>query len=564
MTESENKTDKEAPEAAPEDAATDVAATEEIASGSAVASSDSIGHVVSISGSEAIIVSDIPIEADGSQGVRLEIGAVVRINSGGGLVIGLISGLTIPVPKQDARDEELRVAQVELLGEICLPTAASAEVKFQRGVTSYPALGDKVFEATKEDLQVVYSFPNISTARIGVLHQDASVPAYLAIDDLLGKHFAILGATGTGKSCATALILGKTLEQHEHGHIILLDLHNEYSSAFGDKAEVMTSENLELPYWLLTFEELTEILVNAASETREDEISILAEVVVESKKTFAADEGTTINVDTPIPYRLSDVHRLLEKAMGQLGKTTDSVPYLRLRGRLKSMQNDRRYGFMFQSLTIKDNMSQILSRLFRIPVAGKPMTIIDLSSVPSEILNVVVSVVSRMTFDFALWSKQMVPILLVCEEAHRYAPREQEKGFGPTKQSLARIAKEGRKYGVSLCLVSQRPSELDMTVLSQCSTVIALRIGNRSDRDFVSAAMAESGMGLLEFLPSLRNGEVIAIGEGVPVPVRVMLDRLPAEKLPRGGTASFSEAWNKEGRDMSLDDVVTRWRARKN
>ena len=203
----------------------------------------------------------------------------------------------------------------------------------------------------------------------------------------------------------------------------------------------------------------------------------------------------------------------------------------------------------------------ILSRLFRIPVKDKPVTVIDTSGIPSEVLNVVVSLICRMTFDFALWSDQAVPILLVCEEAHRYAPSEDKTLFEPTKRALSRIAKEGRKYGVSLCLVSQRPSELASTVLSQCNTIFALRMSNQKDQEFLRAAMPESGIGLLDELPSLRNAEAIAVGEGVPIPTRICFDQLPDNFKPRSKTAAFSTAWTTEvSTDNFLQNVVNRWR----
>ncbi|MEE8534790.1 MAG: ATP-binding protein, partial [Kiloniellales bacterium] len=199
--------------------------------------------------------------------------------------------------------------------------------------------------------------------------------------------------------------------------------------------------------------------------------------------------------------------------------------------------------------------------LFRIPVDGRPITIMDLSGVPSEILNVVISVVSRMIFDFAVWSDRALPMLLVCEEAHRYVPQDPRLGFEPTKKAIARIAKEGRKYGVSLCLISQRPSELASGILSQCNTIFALRMSNQKDQEFVRGALSESAMGLMDFLPSLRNAEAIAVGEGVPVPVRICFDHLAEEHRPRSGTAAFSTAWQNDDEDKAfIDVVVERWR----
>jgi DNA helicase HerA-like ATPase len=250
--------------------------------------------------------------------------------------------------------------------------------------------------------------------------------------------------------------------------------------------------------------------------------------------------------------------------MGKLDRPEKSLPYARLKARINALKADSRFDFLFGGIAVRDNLTKILSRIFRIPVDGKPITIIDLSGVPSEILNVVVSVLCRMTFDFALWSESQVPILLVCEEAHRYAPRDSRLGFEPTKRALSRIAKEGRKYGVSLGLVSQRPGELEAGILSQCNTIFALRMTNRSDRDFVGAALADSAAGLLDFVPSLKVAEAIAVGEGVPVPVRMRFDMLPEDRRPRSSTASFSEAWTSGDPDQAfLAEVVARWRSQK-
>ena len=199
--------------------------------------------------------------------------------------------------------------------------------------------------------------------------------------------------------------------------------------------------------------------------------------------------------------------------MGKLDKNEPAAPYRRLRSRLVAMQTDNRLRFMFGGISISDNMPEILGRLFRIPGEGKPISIIDLSGIPSEILNVVVSVIYRLTFDFALWCERSVPILLVCEEAHRYAPAIPERRYEMTKQALSRIAKEGRKYGASLCVVSQRPSQLAPDLLSQCNTLFAMRMSNNEDQEHLRGALSESAVGMLDFLPSLGNGEVIAVGQ---------------------------------------------------
>jgi DNA helicase HerA-like ATPase len=516
-----------------------------------------LGRVVAANGAQAVIVLDVADAAASSP--SLQIGSLVRIPTAQSVVYALVNGLAIPMPKA-LGEAELRMVELELLGE-CLVNAQLGQGPFQRGVSMSPGLGDSVYAATSDDLVRVYARPGTSTVKIGAIHQDPSLPALISVDDLLGKHFAVLGTTGAGKSCAIALMLRAILSRHASGHVLLLDLHNEYSPVFGDSAEVLTPETLELPYWLLTFDELVEVVVGQRVPEREPDIGILNECVLAAKRMWGDQKDRTVTVDMPVPYRLGDLTKLIDEAVGRLERANDTSPYLRLKNRLTRLQNDRRYGFMFPGLSIKDNMAAILSRLFRIPVQGKPVTIVDLSSVPSEILNVVVSVICRMTFDFALWSEGSMPVLLICEEAHRYVPNDQSQGFEPTKKILSRIAKEGRKYGISLGVVSQRPSELSMSILSQCNTIFALRLSSQKDQDFVRGAMAESALGLLDFLPSLRNGEAIAVGEGVSVPVRIAFDELLPEHQPNSRTVAFSAAWSGDSTSSSfVAEVVERWR----
>jgi hypothetical protein len=271
--------------------------------------------------------------------------------------------------------------------------------------------------------------------------------------------------------------------------------------------------------------------------------------------------GVHITVDTPLPYRLTDLNRLLDEVIGRLEKPESLTPYRWLKSRLEVLSADSRFAFMFGGIPVQDNMVRILSRLFRIPVGGRPVTIIDLSGVPSEVLNVVVSVLCRMTFDFALWSRGAQPILLVCEEAHRYAPANAELGFEPTKEALARIAKEGRKYGVSLCIVSQRPSELAPGILSQCNTTFAFRLTSLRDQEIVRGVTTDTACGLLDFLPSLSDAEAIVAGEGVALPLRVRFDSLPPERRPLSGTVRFSKSWQADSQDETfVAEVVERWR----
>ena len=523
-----------------------------------------IGRVVSVSGAQVIVMLDELAQREAS--TPLQIGALVKMRTPNSTVFGMVSGLSIPVPGHDAGDPEIKIVELDLVGELTgdeTDDETGAPNLFQRGVSFRPSLGDDVCLASQEDLSQVYARPAVTSVRVGTIYQDQSLPAFVAVDDLLGKHFAVLGTTGTGKSCAVALILRSILSQHHHGHVVLLDLHNEYGCAFSDCAEVLGPGSLELPYWLLNFDELREIVISKGGEDRETDSAILKDAVLTAKKRYLAESemASHVTADTPVPYRLSDVNRQIDEALGKLDKPTDSAPYLRLKERLNTLQNDKRYAFMFPGLTVRDNMSALISRIFRIPVEGKPVTILDLSGVPSEIMNVVISLLSRMTFDFAVWSERSLPILLVCEESQRYIAQNATLGFEPTKRALARIAKEGRKYGVSLCLVSQRPSDLASEILSQCNTIFAMRMSNQKDQEFVRGTLSESAMGLLDSLPTLRTGEAIAVGEGLAVPVRMCFDTLSEDQKPMSGTASFSKSWqsDQKGQDF-VAEIIDRWR----
>jgi DNA helicase HerA-like ATPase len=521
-----------------------------------------IGQVVSVDGSRAAarIVGSEALLAAGIK--SLQIGSLVKMRVGDISVFAMVKGLNIPELADSQSDVEIRMMELELVGE-GVPGPDGGPVVFRRGVSFYPTLGDSVYAVDQDDLTRVYAQPNVSSVKVGTIYQDQSLPAYVSVDDLLGKHFAVLGTTGSGKSCAVATMLRAILSRHREGHVLLLDLHGEYGHAFTDFAELLGAGEFSIPYWLLNFEELQEIIVEK-TEDQEIDRSILREAVIFAKKAFdESDEKIGwFDGDSPVPYRLQEVLRHLDLALGKLDKPTGSAPYFRLRNRINALLVDRRFDFMFQEgFSVADNMAEILSRLFRVPANGKPITILDLSEVPSDIMKVVISLLCRMTFDFAYWAEGDTPVLLVCEEAHRYAGQLDGSGFDLTKRALSRIVNEGRKYGVSLGIVSQRPSELDLGILSQCSTIFAMRMNNLKDQEYVRGTLSESGLGLIDALPSLRTGEAIVVGEGISVPARVYLNLLPENQRPRSSTAEFSKYWKiGEGKAEAVGKVVNRWR----
>lgn len=513
-----------------------------------------VGRTIAVSASRATVLLEDQAAAP------LEMGNVVTMRTRAGTVYGMVSRLDVANPGTKPSDQDLKTAEIEFIGEIAKADGAGAG--FQRGTSTYPALDEPVWRATPADLLRVYARPEAATARIGSIHQEASVPAYILTDELFGKHFSIVGTTGAGKSCLVAAILGAVIDRAPNAHLILLDPHSEYATAFGERAEVLNpGSGLYLPYWLFNFEELAEIVLGPQHQP--DQAKILGEAVLAAKQSYFVKTGLKRRgtVDTPAPYRMTDVLRFIDAAMGRLNRPENVAAYHAVSGRITALQGDGRYGFVFNTrMTLRDELYDILARLFRIPVAGKPVTILDLAGVPSEVINVIVSVLCRLAFDFALWSEALVPITIICEEAHRFAPRDRSLGFDAAKRALFRIAKEGRKYGVSLGVVSQRPSDLAPGLLSECNTIFALRMTAQEDQDIVRSAVPESCYGLLNFLPALRNGETIAVGEGVSMPMRILLEPLPAERRPKSATASFTEAWMKETDGRQIEHTVERWR----
>ncbi len=243
------------------------------------------------------------------------------------------------------------------------------------------------------------------------------------------------------------------------------------------------------------------------------------------------------------------------------------APYLKIENKIQTLQQDSRFSFLIRpDKDVKDNLEKIVGQYLHIPVQEKPLSIIDLSGVPSDVVNVVVSVLCRMIFDFAIWVPRpvQVPIVLVCEEAHRYAPRRDDAAFQPTRQALSRIAKEGRKYGVGLGLISQRPSELAESVLSQCNTLIALRMSNEQDQNFVQRALPDSVHSIASVLSTLRTQEALVVGEGSVVPVRLRFIDLPKSNQPQSADVPFTSLWKNEETDLKyVKDVVVRWRLQK-
>lgn len=518
-----------------------------------------LGRVIAVSACQAVALLERSHTAASDRDLPLEMGTLVKMRTRVSIAYGMVTGLRVPLPSLEASDKDLRLVELELVGEI---RDTDAVADFQRGLSAYPALDEPVYLASAQDVAQVYARPKVVATPVGTIHQNGAVPAYILVDELFGKHFSIVGTTGSGKSCGLATILRAVIDQSPNAHVVLLDPHNEYARAFGDRAIVLNpGDGLYLPYWLFNFEELTEIIIGP--DRNAEQTKILGEAILASKQAYFTKAGLDKfgTLDTPAPYRMSDVLRALDTAMGSLNRPDGIPSYQTVKARIVALQNDARYGFVFGSrLTLRDELTEILGQLFRIPVVGQPVTILDLSGIPSEVVNVVVSVLCRLTFDFAVWNETPVPLTIVCEEAHRYASRDEQLGFEAAKRALFRIAKEGRKYGVSLCVVTQRPSDLAPGLLSECNTIFAFRMTAQEDQEIVRRALPEASHGLMNFLSALRNGEAIAVGEGVSMPMRICFTPPPEASRPKSATASFANGWSNEVDGSVVEHTVERWR----
>ena len=525
-----------------------------------------IGIVLEIAGSGSAIALDLQrlqeCGADDDPSVALagQVGSQIKIRVGKGWLLA-----SVRTQRQDAKTPGGIMAQIDFLGEGDEERLTGRIHSFRRGVTRYPIPGALIYPATSNDLRQIYASDGRTSVQVGTVFPTKDIRAGLYIDAMLGKHFALLGSTGTGKSTSAALILHRICEHAPEGHIVMIDPHGEYAAAFKQTGMIFDVSNLNMPYWLMNFEEHCEVFLNSTGNDRQEDMDILSKCLLAARsKNRLAEAMGKITVDSPIPYLLSDLTNIIQTEMGKLDKATSSAPFMRIKTKIDELKADPRYQFLFSGMLVGDTMAEFIAKIFRMPSKGKPISIIDVSGVPSDVTSTVVAVLSRLVFDFAIWSRdeKTRPVLLVCEEAHRYVPNEKNSDGSSVGRILSRIAKEGRKYGISLGLITQRPSDLAEGVLSQCGTIISMRLNNDRDQAFVKAAMPEGARGFLDSIPALRNRECIICGEGVSIPIRVAFDELEESKRPASEDPSFSQLWNSSGGEEEMVlRTVQRWRA---
>lgn len=578
-----------------------------------------------------------------------QVGGFIRIPSGYVDLFGVISQVgagAAPGPPEFAPQLGNRWLRVELLGE------GRRGAKFERGVSQYPSIGAPVHVVTESDLKTVYAPGDEDRyVAVGRVASAEALRAYLDLNRLVGRHCAVVGSTGAGKSTAVASLLAAVSFSGKlpGARVILLDLHGEYAKALGDHATVFrlnprpgtAEEKLCIPYWALAFDELVPICLGGMDDKQR---SVIADLVVALKQeavTANASLGISaeeVTVDTPVPFRLKELwfrqhcreHRMVTKKQGgseddvvdalvlgagdkpeQPGNAEQLIPPkfrtykstgpkdqhvasanegANLRQQvalLHSRLRDQQLGFLFspgdwapdsKGCTKQDLDTMLASWM----CAKRPMTVLDLSGIPSSVLDHLIGAVLRILFDAAFWGRALPvggrarPLLIVLEEAHRYLGKSDKDSVTTMRSGAAtaarRIAKEGRKYGVGLMLVSQRPSEIDTTILSQCGTMIALRLTNETDRGMIASISSDSLKGLFSMLPILRTHEALIVGEAVNMPIRARMDLPPVGRWPDSedpvvvvpkdsdGKRERPGGWTESVKDENYKPVVEAWR----
>ena len=488
-----------------------------------------LGNLVSLNGMHGVIACNMSgLEAS----EYWSVGNLISVVHDGARLVGQVCDMTTTDQRWHSEDANTALVKIELSGEIV--DEAPGKPVFRRGIRSFPTLGAIAHRIRAGDLRAIFAAQNANVVEVGTLTQNATIAATVSVEELTRRHFAIVGSTGVGKTTSVSMLVKLCVRELPKLRMIIVDPHNEYSAHFRNQAFLLDAETLELPYWMFRFEEMVDV-VYGGRKPNPDEADALYEVIRTAKQRFAVggrtvdssirrnqpQEAGWVSADTPVPYRISDALQILDDWAGKLDPRYARADLRTLKNRIDALSHDPRYRFMFGKVMVEDNMAKVIGSMFRLPMERLPVTIIQVAGLPNEVVNAVVSVIARLSFEVASSCHGEVQVALLCEESHRYIPANQNLGFEPTRRAIGRIAKEGRKYGASLCIVTQRPSELDSTVLSQCSTMFAMRLSSERDKDIMAEAAGASSQGTLNFLSSLADREAIAFGEAIPTPMRL-------------------------------------------
>ncbi len=449
---------------------------------------------------------------------------------------------------------------------------------FVRGVRHYPTPGAKVYAVGLHEINTIFSKFREYEFFIGQLatHKDY----HLSLDPraLFGRHFAILGQSGSGKSWTVTSLIQHTIKAMPKTHLIMLDLHGEYcwknesgaiESAFpAEKVNYVDAMDLEMPYWMMTYAELVDLFIDRDDGGASIQMAFMREVLQQLKRKEAKKIGLgVVSIDTPIYFSLAEMYIQFKNANEErkdFGKTKGALfgQFDEFLVRMQSRFNDVRYDFLLKpkKRNTSESMTEMLRQFIGLTEKKANITVVDLSSVPTDVRPAVSAQVGRLAYEFNYWNpkRREFPITLICEEAHAYIPREKGGQFEGTKKMMERIAKEGRKYGVSIGVVSQRPTELSETMLSQCSSFICLRTTNPDDQQYIRGLVPEAEGDLTDILTSLGRGEALVLGEAAPLPTRVQIYRPNPE--PKSNDVDYFNGWREGPDDLDVAGIVNNWR----
>lgn len=517
-----------------------------------------------------------------------QFGSIVKIHFGRRIIYAFVGRLRMKaeyelergIATQSSHDE--RVIEADLFGEgewlqDTSSTPPHWELKFERGVSTFPLPQQNLYLTPKKELSFIYGHGKGAVILLGEHVGSGGTPCYVDMNELLGKHTAILGSTGAGKSGTVAALLHAIVERgNDQGYpkwtprIIVLDPHNEYGQAFPNHKRLSTDEGtLSLPYWLFNFQEIIALLIGKTEFVATSQANIVKTALLDARAAATVPlklDPKAITIDSPVPFSLEFLIKQIKAQRDAISAASKHEPYDSILHKLDVLRRDSRMAFMMNEWDGKtDPFPSVVKQFLG---DGDPMRIVDLSGVPNEVAGAASAVIARTLFLVKVWQtpveREKSPLLFVCEEAHRYVPDRGEAQYEAAQEAIRRIAKEGRKYGLGLLLVSQRPSEVDATVLSQCNSWIIHRITNESDRGHVTAILPDSVSGLTKMLSGLRRREAIFVGQAAMLPSRILIRHLEENKRPRSNDIDFDKGWQSAAlEDKDLVEIAIRWRLQK-
>ncbi len=534
-----------------------------------------LGHLVEITGE--YFVAKLKANLDdlssdkmvGMDKVRIgQVGSYLMVTQSDTRLLCMVESMWTETSAKGIETYKLRLTP---LGEY------NSEGNFKRGINHYPTVGAQLEVASNWDLERIFSDYSEGYYKVGKLSSFESIDVYFDASNFFGRHTAILGQTGSGKSWTVTSLIQSALRFMPNAHIIIMDLHGEYgdkktdvtvSSPFPkNKVRCLDALELEMPYWLLTFSSLAEIFISPEDPNASIQLAFLRRSLNEMRVKANRNSGLGhITVDSPVYFSLSDLRQKFADA------NQDTTDFGRTKGplygkfdqflvRMDSLMNDGRYDFMLKP-KLRTSTASLPDLMRDFVGLGNPkanVTVLDLSMVPYDLAPTVTALIGRLVFEFNFWNPKCLefPIWLVCEEAQQYIPRKENTRYKDARRIMEQISTAGRKYGVGLCIVSQRPHEVSETVLAQCGTFLCLRISNPDDQEYLRSMVPDAARGTFSSLTALGRGEMIAMGTAVPMPVRFHMN--PPNPPPHSRDVDFADKWNKGGEEVDVERLVSNW-----